>query len=139
MAYNPAIRYLPPVNAAGAEYPSMTSANTGGWTAVKNDAYNVQNTGSINLLTQFPDTEWCTDSGYTDCLRNGNYVLPGTVNGKNLTVVYNHASGYRVGVGDHVRRGEIVGYVGDTGWSTGCHLHFTVLVNGTAVDPENWL
>ena len=49
----------------------------------------------------------------------------------NLTVVYNHATGYRVGVGEHVARGQIVGYVGSTGWSTGCHLHFTVLVNGT--------
>jgi len=27
----------------------------------------------------------------------------------------------------------------NTGWSTGCHLHFTILVNGTAVDPMNWL
>ncbi len=45
--------------------------------------------------------------------------------------------GYRVGVGDHVTRGEVVGYVGSTGWSTGCHLHFTILQDGTAVDPMN--
>ena len=38
----------------------------------------------------------------------------------------------------HVKRGQVVGYVGTTGWSTGCHLHFTVLQNGTAVDPMNW-
>jgi type IV pilus assembly protein PilY1 len=85
MAYNPAIRYLPPVKADGSEYPSMTAANSGDWKAVKNDAYSVQNTGSINLLTQFPDTEWCTDTSYTDCLRNGNYVLPGSVDSKNYT------------------------------------------------------
>jgi type IV pilus assembly protein PilY1 len=83
--YNPAIRYQPPVDAAGTSYPSQTSAATSGWTSVKNDAYNVQNTNSINLLTQFPDTEWCTDTAYTDCLRNGNYVLPGNVNGKAYT------------------------------------------------------
>ena len=47
--------------------------------------------------------------------------------------------GYRVDVGDTVTRGEIVGYVGSTGWSTGCHLHFTVLQDGTAVDPMNYL
>ena len=47
-------------------------------------------------------------------------------------------SGYKVGVGSRVGRGDIVGYVGDTGWSTGCHLHFTVLVNGSPVDPMNW-
>ena len=45
----------------------------------------------------------------------------------------------RVGVGDHVSQGETVGYVGSTGWSTGCHLHFTILVNGDAVDPMGWL
>jgi murein DD-endopeptidase MepM/ murein hydrolase activator NlpD len=67
------------------------------------------------------------------------YLSLGQVNGKNVTVVYNHLSGYRVRSGARVDRGEIVGYVGDTGWSTGCHLHFTVLVNGTAVDPMNWI
>ena len=67
------------------------------------------------------------------------YVSLGQINGKNMTAVYNHATGYRVGVGQHVRRGEVVGYVGSTGWSTGCHLHFSLLVNGTAVNPMNWL
>jgi murein DD-endopeptidase MepM/ murein hydrolase activator NlpD len=38
-----------------------------------------------------------------------------------------------------VSRGEVVGYVGSTGWSTGCHLHFTLLVDGKAVDPMNWM
>jgi murein DD-endopeptidase MepM/ murein hydrolase activator NlpD len=67
------------------------------------------------------------------------YVSLGNINGKNITAVYNHATGYRVGVGDRVSQGETVGYVGSTGWSTGCHLHFTLLVNGTAVDPMKWL
>jgi len=67
------------------------------------------------------------------------YVSLGNINGKNVTAVYNHATGYRVGVGDRVTQGETVGYVGSTGWSTGCHLHFTILVNGTAVDPMQWL
>ena len=80
-----------------------------------------------------------TQRYWSDVYGNRLYVSLGSVNGKNLTVVYNHASGYRVNVGDHVTRGEIVGWVGSTGWSTGCHLHFEVLVNGTAVDPENWL
>ncbi|WP_338848085.1 PilC/PilY family type IV pilus protein [Massilia sp. W12] len=77
VAYNPAITYTPPIKADGSSWPNITS-----WTAVKNDAYNVQNTQSTNLLTQFPDLEWCTDTSYTDCLRNDNYILPGTVNGK---------------------------------------------------------
>lgn len=85
LAYDPKVHYKPPVKADGTDWPSQTSAATAGWTVVKNDAYNIQNTGSINLLTQFPDTEWCVDTSYTDCLRNDNYVLPGTVNGKNYT------------------------------------------------------
>ena len=85
MAYNPATSYLPPVNATGVSWSSMTSANTGGWTSVANDAYGIQSTSSINLLTEFPDMQWCTDSSYTDCLRNDNYVLPGTVNNKDYS------------------------------------------------------
>ena len=76
---------------------------------------------------------------WSDVYGNRLYLSLGQINGKNVTAVYNHASSYRVGVGEEVKQGETVGYVGDTGWSTGCHLHFTILVNGTAVDPMTWL
>ena len=76
---------------------------------------------------------------YSSVYGNRLYLDVGKVNGHNLTVVYNHATSYRVNLGDTVTRGEIVGYVGSTGWSTGCHLHFTVLQDGTAVDPMNYL
>jgi len=79
--YNPAITYTPPLNADGSSKNSMTAANTSNWASVKNDAYNIQNTYSINLTTQYPDSEWCTDATYTNCLRNDNYILPGTVGG----------------------------------------------------------
>ena len=58
--------------------------------------------------------------------------------GVGLATIYNHATHYVVGVGQRVSRGQLVGYVGSTGWSTGCHLHFTVMANGVAVDPMNW-
>ncbi|GGF57184.1 metalloendopeptidase [Marmoricola endophyticus] len=63
----------------------------------------------------------------------------GQVRGHNVVVIYNHAPGYRVGVGDRVSRGEIVGYSGTTGWSTGCHLHFTVMVDGVPKNPLDWM
>jgi murein DD-endopeptidase MepM/ murein hydrolase activator NlpD len=76
---------------------------------------------------------------YSSVYGNRLYVSVGAVNGKNVTIVYNHASSYTVGVGQSVSRGQTVGYMGDTGWSTACHLHFTVLVNGQPVQPMNWL
>ena len=90
VAYNPAVRYQPPANADGSSRPSMSSAQTGNWGVVPTDAYGVQNTtaytaANIDLRTQFPDLEWCTDATFSDCLRNGNYVLPGTVGGKIYT------------------------------------------------------
>lgn len=58
--------------------------------------------------------------------------------GVGVASIYNHATSYVVGAGQRVQRGQLVGYVGSTGWSTGCHLHFTVTVNGNPVDPMKW-
>jgi murein DD-endopeptidase MepM/ murein hydrolase activator NlpD len=71
----------------------------------------------------------------------GNRVIidHGIHHGVGLATISNHmVTPAIVDPGQHVRRGQIVGYVGTTGWSTGCHLHFTVLQNGTAVDPMSW-
>jgi murein DD-endopeptidase MepM/ murein hydrolase activator NlpD len=62
----------------------------------------------------------------------------GALNGAGVATIYNHASSYTVGPGAQVQRGQVIGYVGDTGWSTACHLHFSVMANGRAVDPQNW-
>ena len=59
--------------------------------------------------------------------------------GAGLATISNHLSGYAVHEGEWVQRGQIIGYVGTTGWSTGCHLHFTVMQNGSPVDPMRWL
>ena len=50
---------------------------------------------------------------------------------------YNHLSGFARGVneGVHVKQGQVVGYLGQTGLATGPHLHYEVLVNGHFVDP----
>jgi murein DD-endopeptidase MepM/ murein hydrolase activator NlpD len=70
----------------------------------------------------------------------GNRIIidHGLKRGVSVSTISNHLSGYAVGVGDHVKQGQTVGYVGTTGWSTGCHLHFTVNENGTPVDPMGW-
>lgn len=61
----------------------------------------------------------------------------GRVNGYNVTTGYNHASRYIVGVGQRVKKGQTIGYVGNTGYSTGCHLHLMVWENGRVVNPMN--
>ena len=53
-------------------------------------------------------------------------------------LIYNHMSAYRASEGQRVERGTVVGLSGTTGWSTGCHLHFTVMVNGRASNPMSW-
>lgn len=63
----------------------------------------------------------------------------GPIAGVRLQTVYLHAQGYRVRAGDRVTRGQQVGTMGSTGWSTGCHLHFSVKADGRQVDPLPWL
>jgi murein DD-endopeptidase MepM/ murein hydrolase activator NlpD len=75
---------------------------------------------------------------YSSVWGNRLYLNVGMVNGNFITVIYNHLSRYNVGVGASVERGDVVGYVGTTGWSTGCHLHFTVMENGNPVDPMKY-
>ncbi len=63
----------------------------------------------------------------------------GLRDGVGLGTTYNHLSGYATSTGARVERGEVIGYVGTTGASTGCHLHFMVFEDGTTVDPMTWL
>jgi murein DD-endopeptidase MepM/ murein hydrolase activator NlpD len=59
--------------------------------------------------------------------------------GGGLATAYGHQSRIAVSPGQSVSQGEIIGYVGSTGHSTGPHLHFEVRVNGQAVDPLGYL
>ena len=63
----------------------------------------------------------------------GNYTC--VDHGGGLSSCYAHQSSYGVSVGDSVTQGEVIGYVGNTGSSTGPHLHFEILVRGANVDP----
>ncbi|MEH2109436.1 murein hydrolase activator EnvC family protein [Nostoc sp.] len=59
--------------------------------------------------------------------------------GKGITTLYGHTSELYVTEGQTVERGQAIGAVGSTGFSTGPHLHFEVRRNGTPVDPTNYL
>lgn len=71
--------------------------------------------------------EW--DSGY------GRRVEIQHING--YVTTYNHMSRFARGIsaGTRVRQGQVIGYVGSTGLSTGAHLHYEVIINGHFVDP----
>lgn len=59
--------------------------------------------------------------------------------GNGLETTYNHLSSFSVSVGQSVGRGDVIALSGTTGASTGCHLHFEVMVDGQVVDPAGWL
>ncbi|WP_072342530.1 peptidoglycan DD-metalloendopeptidase family protein [Actinomyces urinae] len=71
----------------------------------------------------------------------GNYLSLnyGLIGGNSYQTYYLHLQSAAVSVGQTVSRGQVVGYVGSTGASTGCHLHYEVVLNGTNVDPANYL
>jgi murein DD-endopeptidase MepM/ murein hydrolase activator NlpD len=66
----------------------------------------------------------------------GNYVVISHGNG--LTTLYGHMSSYAVSNGQNVSKGDVIGYVGSTGRSTGPHLHFEVRQSGQYIDPMSY-
>ncbi|MFY9633451.1 MAG: peptidoglycan DD-metalloendopeptidase family protein [Cellulosimicrobium cellulans] len=67
----------------------------------------------------------------------GNRIVVDHGNGMKST--YNHLSSIETSVGALVTKGQRLGGAGTTGNSTGCHLHFEIVRNGTTVDPQAWL
>jgi murein DD-endopeptidase MepM/ murein hydrolase activator NlpD len=59
--------------------------------------------------------------------------------GDGIETLYGHLSGFSVTVGEQVRRGQVIGYVGSSGRSTGPHLHYEVRVRDTPVNPHKYL
>lgn len=80
---------------------------------------------------------------------DGQVIYAGNYGGYGYTVIvdhgggissqYSHLSRILVSKGQSVKKGHRIGLVGSTGWSTGPHLHFTVLKNGQSANPWNWL
>ena len=72
-----------------------------------------------------------TTSGYSSAW--GNYII--ISHGGGITTLYAHLSKRSVSKGDKVKQGSVIGYSGNTGYSTGAHLHFEIDKNGVSYDP----
>ncbi|MDR0784214.1 MAG: peptidoglycan DD-metalloendopeptidase family protein [Propionibacteriaceae bacterium] len=80
-----------------------------------------------------------TDAYYHFSYGNRIFVDHGWVNGRYLVSSYNHMSGFAAGAGQWVSQGQTIGYIGSTGDSTGCHDHLMLWVNGSTVNPLDYL
>ena len=58
--------------------------------------------------------------------------------GGGFSTLYGHCSSVAVSIGDVVKKGQVIAYVGNTGDSQGAHCHFEIRVNGVAKNPLNW-
>jgi murein DD-endopeptidase MepM/ murein hydrolase activator NlpD len=71
--------------------------------------------------------------------RNGIYGETVVIDhGQGLASIYSHLSRIDVVPGQEVKKGEVIGKTGQTGLAGGDHLHFSVMVNGTFVNPIEW-
>jgi murein DD-endopeptidase MepM/ murein hydrolase activator NlpD len=85
---------------------------------------------------------YATRSGYVSVAAYqaggaGNYVSLN--HGDGFGSIYMHMTHYIVSVGQYVSAGQVIGYMGTTGGSTGVHLHFGIFYNGTYVNPCNYV
>lgn len=87
--------------------------------AAKNTKIYAANDGEVILAKYY--------GGYGNCVMIDH--------GGGIVTVYGHCNSLAVKVGQNVKRGQVIAYVGTTGSSTGNHLHFEVRVNGSHVDP----
>ena len=67
----------------------------------------------------------------------GNMVI--IDHGDGTSTLYGHSSRLAVQAGQHVSQGQVIAYVGSTGYSTGPHLHFGIMINGEWVNPMNYI
>jgi murein DD-endopeptidase MepM/ murein hydrolase activator NlpD len=78
-----------------------------------------------------------TFAGGASCCSYGLYIVIDHGNG--LETLYAHLGSFTVSQGEYVEQGQVIGYVGLTGYTTGYHLHFEVHLNGQVVNPLNYL
>lgn len=77
--------------------------------------------------------------GYNGGSGNNVRIDHGTIDGQKIESAYLHMNDYVVAEGEKIKKGQLIGYVGNTGLSTSAHLHFSIYINGVNSDPEPFL
>jgi murein DD-endopeptidase MepM/ murein hydrolase activator NlpD len=105
----------------------------------------------LGITKMHTGVDWAAPIG-TPIFASGNGVIEkiGLEGGYGKYIRIQHANGYETAyghmsafarnltVGSHVRQGQIIGFIGSTGLSTGAHVHYEILVNGRFVDPMRY-
>ncbi len=116
--------------------PGASISSTFGYRTFDNSYHNgLDLAASSGAPTYAADDGTVIIAGWSDSA--GNWVVIDHGNG--MVTKYMHHSALAVSAGQSVSRGQQIGYVGSTGYSTGPHLHFQVEMNGSAVDPQAYL
>ena len=111
------------------------SSGYGGRTAPIGEGYDWH--PGIDIAADFGEPVYASGAGVVEQAGwNGGYGRYVRIDhGNGYASAYGHMSGLVVAAGQHVAKGEIIGFVGSTGYSTGPHVHFEVLADGQTIDP----
>jgi murein DD-endopeptidase MepM/ murein hydrolase activator NlpD len=111
----------------------MTSGYGERWNSFHKGIDIAGNTGDDALVAMDGEVIYAqyNDGGY------GNLII--VKHEDNMVTYYGHLSDFYVKVGDKVKKGDIIGAIGSTGFSTGPHLHFELRVDNEPVDPTNYI
>ena len=95
----------------------------------------------VDLAVREGTEIYASRSGYVEAASEsyyyGYYVK--LDHGDGFESIYMHMQRYIVSPGEYVTQGQVIGYVGETGWATGPHLHITILYNGVYMDPLDYI
>jgi murein DD-endopeptidase MepM/ murein hydrolase activator NlpD len=119
-------------------YPTDSRSVSAGYPNYSSGRYH----GGVDFRCASGSNVYASASGTVIAAHNleysyGHYLIIDHGNG--LSTLYAHNTTLLVGVGDHVNKGQVIARSGSTGNSSGPHVHFEVRVNGTRVNPWNYL
>ena len=119
-------------------YPTSSRTISAGFPNYPGGSYH----GGVDFPVPSGSNIYAADSGTVIIAKNLNYSYGHYLvidHGNGLNTRYAHASALCVSKGQTVSQGDVIAYVGSTGYSTGNHLHFEVSVNGNRVNPISYI